>query len=183
VSVGGLILAPALGPGDRPAEADDGSIEQLSGFRDRLMLQAAIDAHCAVDELERVLVVLAANAELIARTLKLGRAQAAVCIDWDSGLSASLKLGMHALSEIDRVIVTLAGQPLMDAELIRRFVNEPPGTRAAYDGRAGYPVVLGNEHRAAVDRLSGDAGLRALLADARMIECGGAVTGDADTAA
>jgi CTP:molybdopterin cytidylyltransferase MocA len=163
MSVGGLILAP--------------------GLHDRPVLQSAIDAHCAVDQLDRVLVVLGANAELIARTLRLGRAQAAVCVDWDSGLNASLKLGMHALSEIDRVILTLADQPPIDADLICRFVHEPPGTRVAYEGRPGYPVVLGNHHRAAIDQLSGDDGLSTLLQNARLIECGRAVPADADTAA
>jgi CTP:molybdopterin cytidylyltransferase MocA len=179
VSVGGLILA--AGPGPRFTDADPGIVEQLTDLRDRPMLQWALDANCAVQELERVLVVLGANAELIARTLKLGRAEAAVCIDWDLGLSASLKLGMHALAEMDRVIVTLADQPLIDARLIARFVNEPAGTRAAYDGRPGHPVVLGHEHRPAIDQLGGDMGAGTLLAGARLIECGQAATAESGT--
>jgi CTP:molybdopterin cytidylyltransferase MocA len=179
MSVSGLILA--AGAGTRFADGDEGVVKQLNDFRDQPLLQWAIDAHCAVEELDRVLVVLGANAELIARTIRLGRAQAAVCVDWDAGLSASLRLGMHALAEFDRVIVTLADQPLIDANLIRRFVHEPAGTRAAYNGRPGHPVVLGNEHRAAIDQLSGDQGARALLAHARLIECGQAATADMDT--
>jgi CTP:molybdopterin cytidylyltransferase MocA len=181
MSVGGLILA--AGAGRRFAETDEGAIKQLADFRDRPMMQWSIDAHCAVAELDRVLVVLGANADTIVRSLRLGRAEAAVCIDWDSGLSASLKLGMHALSDMDRVVVTLADQPLIDADLVRRFVGEPAGTRAAYHGRPGHPVVLGREHRDAIDALAGDVGARDLLKDARLIECGTHSVADADTPA
>jgi CTP:molybdopterin cytidylyltransferase MocA len=147
-------------------------IKQLAAFRGKALLQWAIDAQCAVPELERVVVVLGAHSDAILKAIDLGRAQTVVCADWQLGLSASLRLGMHTLADCDRVIVTLGDQPLVDAAVIRRFVGAPAGTRGAHGGRPGHPVILGHEHRAGIDSLTGDRGAGALLTGARLIELG-----------
>jgi CTP:molybdopterin cytidylyltransferase MocA len=178
---GGLILA--AGEGSRFAAAGGGSsapVKQLAPFRNRPLLQWAVDAQCAVAELGRVVVVLGAHAREVLAALEWGRAEPVVCADWQLGLSASLKLGMRALAECDRVIVTLGDQPLIDAATIRRFVNEPAGTRGAHAGRPAHPVVLGHEHRAAIESLTGDRGASPLLAGARTIELGPASVLDID---
>ena len=70
------------------------------------------------------------------------------------------------------MIVTLGDQPRMTAELIARFVSEPPGTRATYDGRPGHPVVLGPVQMRAIARLRGDHGAREILQGGPTVECG-----------
>ena len=40
------------------------------------------------------------------------------------------------------MIVTLGDSPLVTPAVISRFIDEPGGTRALYDGRPGHPVVL-----------------------------------------
>jgi molybdenum cofactor cytidylyltransferase len=177
MATGGLILA--AGAGARFA-ADGGGIKQLACFRGRPLLQWALDASCAVEELRHVVVVLGANAHAIIEAIDLGRAQPVVCIDWQAGVSASLRLGMRALADCERVIVTLGDQPLVDAATIRRFVAEPPGTRAAHAGLPGHPVVLGHAHRDALNRLKGDRGAASLLEGARLLEVGDGVVRDVD---
>ena len=70
------------------------------------------------------------------------------------------------------MIVTLGDEPLITPALIARFLGEPAGTRAVYDGRPGHPVVLGPEQMRALAALSGDRGARDVCAAAPMIECG-----------
>ena len=45
-----------------------------------------------------------------------------------------------------------------------RLAREPAGTRAAYDGVPGHPVVLGGELAAAALDLEGDEGARGFCA-------------------
>ena len=68
--------------------------------------------------------------------------------------------------------MTLGDQPWVGTEAIMRLAREPAGTRAAYDGVPGHPVVLGGELAAAALALEGDEGARGLLRDARTVECG-----------
>jgi molybdenum cofactor cytidylyltransferase len=60
----------------------------------------------------------------------------------------------------------------MTPDLITRFLEEPPGTRAVYDGHPGHPVVLGPVQMRAIARLHGDRGARELLRGGPTIECG-----------
>ena len=162
----GLILAAGAGRrfGDAP--------KQLADLRGRPLLQHAVDAAVAVSQLERVVVVLGARAEEVCGAIAFGRAEPVVCPDWEQGQAASLRCGLRALQDAERVVVTLGDQPWVSSQAIMRLAQEPSGTRAAYDGVPGHPVVLGGELAAAAMALEGDEGARALLRGARTIECG-----------
>ncbi len=167
--IGGLILA--AGAGTRFGERS----KLLADLEGRPLLEHALAAQCAVDELERVVVVLGASAEEIVERVDFMRAESVVCPGWSEGQSASLRCGIEFLTreaEVSRVIVTLGDQPRVSPALIGRFVNEPPGTRAAYDGVPGHPVVLGPVQLRAIAGLRGDLGAREVLKGGPMIECG-----------
>jgi len=161
----GLLLA--AGEGRR-----FGGPKQLAELDGRPLLQHAVDAAVAADALGRVVVVLGARAEQITDAVDFGRAEPVVCEDWDDGQAASLRCGLRALPEAERVVVTLGDQPWVGTEAIMRLAREPAGTRAAYDGVPGHPVVLGGALAAAALELEGDEGARGLLRDARTVECG-----------
>jgi CTP:molybdopterin cytidylyltransferase MocA len=147
----------------------------------RPLLEHAVSAHCAVAELERVVVVLGAFSDEVLRRVELGRAEPVICPDWASGQSASLRRGVAALSDASKVIVTLGDEPLISPSAIRRFVEQPPGARAVYGGRPGHPVVLGPAEMAAVARLTGDRGAREILGGPA-VECSDLCSGrDVDT--
>jgi molybdenum cofactor cytidylyltransferase len=174
--IGGLILAAGAGTrfGEEPK-----LLAQLDG---RPLLEYAIQAQCDVPELERIVVVLGAHAELVAERIDFGRAEPVVCEDWESGQAASLRAGLTALAGADKVVVTLGDSPLVTPAVIARFAHEPGGTRAVYDGRPGHPVVLGSKHIRALAALSGDRGARDLLGGGPTIECGELCSGrDVDT--
>jgi CTP:molybdopterin cytidylyltransferase MocA len=167
--IGGLILA--AGAGTRFGEQS----KLLAELEGRPVLEHAVAAQCAVAELERVVVVLGAAWKEILARVDFGRAEPVVCEHWQEGQAASLRRGIEALAagrEVSRVIVTLGDQPRMTPELIARFVGEPPGSRAVYEGRPGHPVVLGPVQMRAIARLRGDQGARELLRGGGAVECG-----------
>jgi molybdenum cofactor cytidylyltransferase len=174
--IGGLVLAG--GAGTRFGEGS----KLLAELEGRPLLEHAVRAQCAVPEIERVIVVLGALAERVLRQVELGCAEAVICPSWDAGQAESLRCGLSALKDCERVIVTLGDAPLITPEVISLFVDAEPGTRAVYEGRPGHPVVLGREEIDALATLQGDRGARELLRDGPTIECSGLCSGlDVDT--
>jgi molybdenum cofactor cytidylyltransferase len=174
----GLILA--AGAGTRFGEGSK-LLAELDG---RPLLDHAIAAQCAVPELERVAVVLGADAEEILACVDFGRAEPVVCERWSEGQAASLHRGIAFLTEeasVSKVILTLGDQPRMTPELIARLLDEPPGTRAVHEGRPGHPVVLGPVQMRAIAGLRGDRGARELLHGGGTVECGPRAARDVDT--
>ncbi len=155
----------------------------LADLGGRPVLEHAIGAQCAVEGIERVVVVIGAHADELLACVNFMRAEPVVFRRWREGMAGSLRLGVQALDGADRVIVTLGDQPLVTPEVIDRFVDAPAGARATYGGRPGHPVVLGPEHLRAVLGLRGDHGARELLGGGSTIECGQLCSGrDVDTA-
>lgn len=166
--VAGLILAAGQGKRFGP------ELKLTADLGGRPVLEHAIRAQCDVPELERVVVVVGAQADRVLATVQLGRAEALVCPDWSQGQAASLRCGVEFLvgdGGADRVVVTLGDEPLIGSTVVRRFAGEPAGTRAVWDGRPGHPVVLGREHLVEIRELHGDQGARGLVRGAREIEC------------
>jgi molybdenum cofactor cytidylyltransferase len=178
VNCSGLVLAAGAGTRFGP------SPKLLACLGGRPILEHAVAAACAVDELERVVIVLGAHAARLQAVVDFGRAEPVVCDHWGDGISASLRAGIAALAGADRVIVTLGDAPDVTPAVIARFLAAPDGARATYGGRPGHPVVLGPAQLAGVPGLSGDEGARRLLAQAPEIECSDLAAGrDVDTAA
>ncbi|MBV9820057.1 MAG: nucleotidyltransferase family protein [Solirubrobacterales bacterium] len=174
--IGGLVLA--AGAGTRFGRAP----KQLAQLEGRTLLEAAAGAQCAVAELDPIVVVLGARAEEILARVDLGRARPVICVEWDDGQAASLRRGLRELAGCDKVVVTLGDAPLVTAEVIRRFVDAAPRTRALYNGRPGHPVVLGGAEMRALGSLAGDRGARELLRGGPTIEVGHLGSGrDVDT--
>jgi CTP:molybdopterin cytidylyltransferase MocA len=174
--IGGLVLA--AGAGTRFGSRSK-LVAELWG---RPLLEHAVRASCAVAALERVVVALGAAADDVLARVELGRAEAVVCPEWSSGQAASLRCGLRALTGCSRVIVTLGDAPTITPEVVARFVDAEPGTRAVYGGRPGHPVVLGPAQVAALSSVSGDRGARDLLRGGATIECSELSSGrDVDT--
>ena len=164
--IAGLILAAGEGTRFGP---EPKLLAELGG---RPLLEHAVRAQCGVGELERVVVVLGAHADQLLARVDFIRAEPVVCEDWREGQAASLRRGVAELRDASKVVVTLGDEPLITSELIARFVAEPPGTQAVYDGRPGHPVVLGPDQLGALLGLTGDRGARDLLAGGPKIELG-----------
>jgi CTP:molybdopterin cytidylyltransferase MocA len=139
----------------------------------RPLLEHAVRAQCAVPALERVVVVLGAHADQVVERVDFMRAEVVTCERWLDGQAASLRCGLEQLRGAGRVIVTLGDEPLITPEIVARFVDEPSGARAVYNGRPGHPVVLGASQVERLMSLTGDRGARGLLGEGPEIELGG----------
>ena len=142
--------------------------------------------------LEQVLVVVGSAAPEV--TVRAERAGAAVveAPDWDEGMGASLRRGLEALGVTDAraALLMLVDLPDVGADVHARLLasvsddhdGDPNGVlaRAAYDGRAGHPVLLGREHwRLVSTQAVGDRGARAYFDTHKpqLVECGDLATG------
>ena len=131
---------------------------------------AALDAGVS-----RVTVVLGAHAAAIAPALSdLPSVTIVVNRNWERGLASSLALGVSAISAetaCDGVLVTLADQPFVDADALRRLVkafdDDHRVVASAYDETIGVPALFGQEHFDDLKRLTGDHGAGSWLRSRR----------------
>lgn len=175
--LGGLILAAGKGSRFGP---ESKLVQELGG---RPLLEHAVRAMCAVPALDRIVVVLGAQAYLVRSRVRFGRADTVTCDRWADGISETLRCGLLALPAADTVIVTLGDSPTVTPEVVERFLTAQPASRAVYHGRPGHPVVLGPAQVEGLRSVAGDTGARALL-DGPTIECSDLCSGlDVDTPA
>ncbi|KGN33824.1 4-diphosphocytidyl-2C-methyl-D-erythritol synthase [Knoellia sinensis KCTC 19936] len=108
--------------------------------------------------------------------------------NWDEGMGASLRAGLDVLQDTDAraVLLMLVDLPDVGVEVHERLLGAVDGdldgvlARAAYDGRAGHPVLIGRDHWAPVRmHATGDHGARDYLDRHRphLVECGDLATG------
>jgi CTP:molybdopterin cytidylyltransferase MocA len=150
----------------------------------RRSARALLDGGCAP-----VLVVLGAGSEEARLLLEDLPIELVVADDWDEGMGASLRAGLLAVGDTDAVLVSLVDLPDVGAPVVARVLASAAGravlARAAYDGEAGHPVLLGADHLAPlVATLHGDVGAKPYLAahEVTLVECGDLATGaDRDT--
>ncbi len=167
----GLVLAAGAG---RRFGPEPKLLAEVDG---RPLLEHALAAATAV--LPRVVVVLGARAEAVLAGVDLHGAEPVVCADWAEGQAASLRCGVGALAGATRVLVLVGDQPRVDPALVARLARAAPGTRAARAGVPGFPAVLGPAELARIPALTGDRGLRDLVA--WRLEEAGAPVHDIDT--
>jgi CTP:molybdopterin cytidylyltransferase MocA len=172
-------LVLAAGAGRRFRESGGEGSKLLAALDGRPLLEHVVAAACAVDELARVLVVLGCDAEQVRSRVRFGRAEVVICRRWRLGQSESLRCGVRALGDVERVLVLLGDEPRVSAQAIRTLAAAQPPARISYGGRPGHPVLLGPRQLRALGALRGDQGARSLLAGATMVEWG-AVAGGAD---
>lgn len=139
-----------------------------------------------------VVVVLGANSDQIETVLTgLPEVIAVVNPAWETGLASSLAAGLRAAldaADCDGVLVTLADQPLVDAEALKRLIAAFGAKHrivaSAYNGTVGVPALFGKEYLPSLMRLTGDTGagpwLRSRLDDVTLLPLEGAAL-DLDT--
>jgi CTP:molybdopterin cytidylyltransferase MocA len=124
----------------------------------------------------RVIVVLGAQATL-ARDLVPDdeRVTNVVAMEWEAGLSESLRTGLSAATG-DAALITLVDLPGMPVPVVERVLDgEGPLRQAVFGGTPGHPVYIAAEHWVAVAAsLSGDRGAREYLLahGVTEVECG-----------
>ncbi len=126
-------------------------------------------------------VVIGAAAEQV-RALLPEPGQAVFAEGWETGMGASLKAGLTALSDDPApvaALVHLVDLPWVGADILTRVAADATTAtvaRASYDGTPGHPVLLGRRWWSEIaDSARGDRGARDWLstrADLKLVECG-----------
>lgn len=117
-----------------------------------------------------IVIVLGAAATDVQDRADLTGAVVVVNDVWQRGLGSSLSAGLSALSSTaaPAAVVTLADQPAITSDAVRRVIaaadNGAAAVTATYHGRPGHPVLLAASVWSDVlATASGDAGARAWL--------------------
>jgi CTP:molybdopterin cytidylyltransferase MocA len=157
--IAGLLLA--AGAGTR-----FGRPKQLAELDGRPLIEHSIAA-LAASPVERVVVVLGANADEVMAAVDAQGAGFIVCGRWDEGQSASLACGLAEVSDAEAVVITLGDQPRLAPEAIARVIagrgDGIDAVRATYAGEPGHPVLLERHLFERMRDVSGDHGARNLL--------------------
>jgi molybdenum cofactor cytidylyltransferase len=126
--------------------------------------------------LDEVVLVLGADADLIAAAVDTAAVRIVVAADHAEGMGASLRTGVAALgAEIERVAVLLGDQPkvtpeLVDGVLDRHLESGLPAAAVSAGGVLQPPVVVDRRLWPRLLAARGDSGLRGVLrADPGMV--------------
>ncbi|HXH78936.1 nucleotidyltransferase family protein [Nocardioides sp.] len=142
----------------------------------RRAVQALTEGGC-----DQVYVVLGAAAAEAVSLLDGLSTQTVLAIDWAEGMGASLRAGLSAVGADGSVLVSLVDLPDVGPDVVARVLAvQHELARAAYDGRPGHPVLIGQGHvEPLIAAVHGDVGARPYLDahDVTLVECGDLATG------
>jgi len=160
MSTAGIVLA--AGDGSRLG----GRAKALLPHRGRPLLHTVVDA-LRGGGCDEVLVVVGAFGEEVAAACPAGTT-AVRNPDWSEGMSTSLRRGVEAARDYDRVALTVVDFPGITAELVRRVLNAHRSgtvTLPILGDHPGHPVVFdAADAAAAASAATGDEGARSFLA-------------------
>jgi molybdenum cofactor cytidylyltransferase len=145
-----------------------GAPKQLLPLWGRPLLEHVVAAACG-SRVEKVVVILGSDHELILHRVRWGRARVVVNPDHAAGMSSSLRTGLAALdSDVESAVVILGDQPGISPQLVDRILDvhadrRRPAAALSVHGLLQPPVVLRRELWAELTALSGDTGARGFL--------------------
>lgn len=120
---------------------------------------------------DHLIVVLGSSAYDCVPVIKHCGADIVVNPFWESGLAGSIRLGVERAEEegADAILLLLADQPWLNAEVIQQFFNRMNGEpdmviAASYEGILGAPMMFGSAWFAKLKTLEGDQGAKNIVA-------------------
>jgi molybdenum cofactor cytidylyltransferase len=140
-----------------------GSSKQLHIFEGKPLVRRAAETALAVAE---TTVVLGANAERIVPVLEGLPINIVIAGDWEEGMAASLRAGIHAVASAEAALILLCDQPRVTAEHLQALIEafEPGDIMASdYGDVLGPPCLFDRAYFPQLLALSGDSGARKLL--------------------
>ena len=141
-----------------------GKFKTLLPFGDQTVIESCVSNLRAANVAE-VVVVLGHRAEDVRKQLESVRVTFVTNLNPDSEMSASISLGVEALSDTARaVLITPVDHPAIQPETIGLLIEKwGVGTKLIqpeFEGKGGHPVLIDLSYRDELQRLEPDAGLR-----------------------
>lgn len=141
--------------------------KQIAKYKDKTLLQLAIDAANGCKADKRV-VVLGANRDEIKKTFSGASIPNIPNPHFEKGMSTSIKIGLDYMlrfDQPDQVIIMLCDQPFVDAKLLKKLIatqeKEGKGIIAcAYSKTVGVPILFGKAYFKELMELTGDEGAK-----------------------
>ena len=141
--------------------------KQIAKYKDKTLLQLAIDAANGCKADKRV-VVLGANRDEIKKTFSGASIPNIPNPHFEKGMSTSIKIGLEYMlrfDQPDQVIIMLCDQPFVDAKLLNKLIaaqeKEGKGIVAcAYSKTVGVPILFGKAYFKKLMELTGDEGAK-----------------------
>lgn len=162
-SVAALVLAAG-------ASRRLGELKQLVRLNGETLVERAVRV-CREAGCSPVVVVLGASAAEVREQCEFWDAEIVTNDEWAEGMGSSVRRGVQALpSEAAGCVITTCDQPAVTLEHLRALMLSGELTASAYAGRHGVPAYFPRRMFADLMSLSGDAGARQLLRDARSLE-------------
>lgn len=144
--------------------------KQIAKYKEKTLLQLAIDAanDCKADK--RVL-VLGANRDEIKKTFPGASIPNIPNPHFEKGMSSSIKVGLEYMLKFDKpdqVIIMLCDQPFVDAKILNKLIDtqekESKGIVACkYSKTVGVPILFGSAYFKELMELTGDEGAKNIV--------------------
>lgn len=145
--------------------------KQIARYKDKTLLQYAIDAANGSKADKKVL-VLGAFKDEIKKTFPGASIPNIPNPNWKEGMSSTLIKGLEYLQKInpvDQVIIMLCDQPFVDAKLINKLIATQAKTgkgiiASGYSKTFGVPILFGKAYFEELMSLTGDEGAKKIAA-------------------
>ncbi len=148
-----------------------GSIKQLLPWAETTLLGNAI-AMAQSSKANKTIVVLGANASVIAAQLPDKEVQFIKNENWASGMGSTIATGIECLLKngepYEAVLITLADQPLIDTRYLNLMIDTANKVNkgivaTAYGDRAGVPALFGRPYFKTLMALGAEQGAKEVL--------------------
>ncbi|MEB2774220.1 nucleotidyltransferase family protein [Algoriphagus sp. D3-2-R+10] len=144
--------------------------KQIAKYKEKTLLQLAIDAANESKADKRVL-VLGANRDEIKKTFPGASIPNIPNPHFEKGMSSSIKIGLEYMLKFDQpdqVIIMLCDQPFVDAKILNKLIStqkkESKGIVACeYSKTVGVPILFGKAYFKELMELTGDEGAKNIV--------------------
>ena len=145
-----------------------GSPKALLPYQGRPFLEHLLDV-TALPEIGVRRVVLGADAEPIAKAIRLKPEEIVINTDWEQGQLSSIQAALRSLPPgTDGMLLCLIDHPLISADLVRELIDyfyasKKPIVLPVYEGRRGHPVIFSSALYEELLRAPKETGARAVV--------------------
>ncbi|WP_296705600.1 nucleotidyltransferase family protein [Algoriphagus sp.] len=141
--------------------------KQIARYKDKTLLQYAIDAANG-SKAEKKVLVLGAFKDEIKKTFSGASIPNIPNPNWGKGMASTLIKGLEYLQKInpvDQVIIMLCDQPFVDSKLLNKLIATQKKTgkgivACEYSKTFGVPILFGNAYFEELMKLTGDEGAK-----------------------